>query len=135
MASESKTAVTAAFAGNLAIAIAKFIASAFTGSSAMLTEAVHSLVDTGNQLLLMHGMRRAGRPPDENHPFGHGMELYFWTFVVALLILSMGGAASIWEGVQHIRSPESISQTKNNRQKQDVSALFEGASFAVALRQ
>jgi len=135
MASESKTAVTAAFAGNLAIAIAKFIASAFTGSSAMLTEAVHSLVDTGNQLLLMHGMRRAGRPPDENHPFGHGMELYFWTFVVALLMFSVGGAASIWEGVQHIRSPESIGRAWINWLVLGVSALFEGASFAVALRQ
>src|SRR3569833_2106471 len=108
MASESKTAVTAAFAGNLAIAIAKFIASAFTGSSAMLTEAVHSLVDTGNKLLLMHGMRRAGRPPDENHPFGLGMELYLRTIVAALLTSPVGGAASIWEGVLHIRAPESI---------------------------
>jgi cation diffusion facilitator family transporter len=135
MASESKTAVIAAFAGNLAIAVAKFIAFGFTGSAAMLTEAVHSLVDTGNQLLLMHGMRRASRPPDENHPFGHGMELYFWTFVVALLMFSVGGAASIWEGVERIRDPEVISKPWINWLVLGVSGLFEGASFAVALRQ
>jgi cation diffusion facilitator family transporter len=135
MASESKTAVLAALSGNLAIAIAKGVASAFTGSSSMLTEALHSLVDTGNQLLLMLGMRRAARPPDANHPFGHGMEIYFWSFVVALLMFSAGGMASIYEGVQHVRAPEPIRRVWINWLVLGASALFEGASFAIALRQ
>jgi cation diffusion facilitator family transporter len=131
----SKTVVYAALAGNLAIAIVKFGAFWWSGSSAMLTEAIHSLVDTGNQGLLLFGMNRANRPPDESHPFGHGMELYFWSFVVALMIFLAGGAFSIYEGVQKFFDPEPISDAWVALAVLGASALFEGASFWVALRE
>ena len=131
----SKTVVYAALAGNLAIAIVKFGAFWWSGSSAMLTEAIHSLVDTGNQGLLLFGMNRANRPPDESHPFGHGMELYFWSFVVALMIFLAGGAFSIYEGVQKFLDPEPISDAWVALAVLGASALFEGASFWVALRE
>ncbi|HET6971584.1 MAG TPA: cation transporter, partial [Phenylobacterium sp.] len=110
MAGDSRIAIYAAAAGNLAIAISKFAAFAVTGSSAMLTEGVHSLVDTGNQGLLLHGLRRAAQPPDAGHPFGHGMELYFWSFIVALMVFSLGGAFSIYEGVLKVMAPEPIAR-------------------------
>jgi cation diffusion facilitator family transporter len=131
----SKTVVYAALAGNFAIAIVKFGASWWSGSSAMLTEAIHSLVDTGNQGLLLFGMNRAGREPDESHPFGHGMELYFWSFVVALMIFLAGGAFSIYEGVQKFLHPEPISDAWVALVVLGISAVFEGASFWVALRE
>src|SRR5262245_26507103 len=99
---ESKTAVTAALLGNLALAVLKGIAAAVTGSAAMFAETLHSIADTGNQLLLFLGMRLADRPPDRRHPFGHGRNVYFWAFVVSLLLFSLGGAFSIWEGVRKI---------------------------------
>ena len=108
MAGDSRIAIYAALAGNSAIAVSKFVAFAFTGSSAMLTEGIHSLVDTGNQGLLLLGLRRAARPPDKAHPFGHGMELYFWSFVVAVMVFSLGGAFSIYEGVHRLSDPEPI---------------------------
>jgi cation diffusion facilitator family transporter len=131
----SKTVVYAALAGNLAIAIVKFGAFWWSGSSAMLTEAIHSLVDTGNQGLLLFGMNRANRPPDESHPFGHGMELYFWSFVVALMIFLAGGAFSIYEGAQKFLDPEPIEDAWVALAVLGASALFEGASFWVALRE
>jgi len=135
MAGGSKVVVYAALAGNLAIAAAKLVAFVRTGSSAMLTEAIHSLVDTGNQGLLLHGLSRAARPPDEAHPFGHGMELYFWSFVVALLIFTLGGAVSIYEGVHKIQHPQVIEQAWVNFVVLGVAILFEGSSFAIALRE
>ena len=131
----SRMVIYAALAGNLAIAATKLAASLYTGSSAMLTEAVHSLVDTGNQGLLLYGLRRAARPPNERHPFGHGLELYFWSFVVALLIFALGGAVSIYEGVHKMRHPEPMTSAWVNFAVLGASMVFEGLSFAVAYRE
>jgi hypothetical protein len=131
----STTVVYAALGGNLAIAVTKFGAALYTGSSAMFTEALHSLVDTVDQGLLLYGMHRARRPPDEAHPFGYGLELYFWSFVVALLIFSLGGAFAIYEGVEKIRHPESIRNAWVNFTVLGLAVLFEGYSFGVAWRE
>jgi cation diffusion facilitator family transporter len=95
-----------AFLANLGIAASKFVAAAITGSSAMLTEGVHSVVDSTNQLLLMWGRRQANKPPDEHHPMGYGVELYFWSFVVAVMVFALGAGVSIYEGIIHIANPE-----------------------------
>jgi len=104
----SRTAIYAALIGNLLIAATKAIAATITGSSAMLSEAVHSAVDTGNALLLLYGLHRAAKPPDHRHPYGYGRELYFWCFVVALLVFALGAGISFYEGVSHLRDPEPI---------------------------
>jgi len=106
MKSGNNKVLLAALAANLGIAVAKFVAAAITGSSAMLTEGVHSLVDSSNQLLLMYGQKRAGKPADAMHPGGYGRELYFWSFVVALLVFALGAGVSIYEGVLHFLAPE-----------------------------
>jgi cation diffusion facilitator family transporter len=131
----SKLVIYAALAGNLAIAIVKFGAAYWSGSSAMLTEGIHSVVDTGNQGLLLYGLKRSARPPDDTHPFGHGMELYFWSFVVALMIFLAGGAFSIYEGVQKVYAPEPVTDAWVNFVVIGVSIVFEGSSFIVALRE
>jgi cation diffusion facilitator family transporter len=131
----STLVVYAALAGNLAIAATKFVAFALTGSSAMLTEAIHSSVDTGNQGLLLLGLARARKPPSQTHPFGYGMEVYFWAFVVALLIFALGGAFSIYEGVLKIRAPEPIERAWINFLVIGLAMLFEGGSFLVAWRE
>ncbi|MGX5800856.1 cation diffusion facilitator family transporter [Bradyrhizobium sp. Arg314] len=131
----SKRVIYAALAGNLAIALTKFAAAAFTGSSAMLSEGVHSLVDTGNGGLLLHGMRRAARPADRTHPLGHGRELYFWSFIVALLVFALGAGVSFYEGVIHIMAPEPVVNAKVNYIVLGLSFLFEGSSWLVALRE
>jgi cation diffusion facilitator family transporter len=125
----SRTAIIAALAGNVLIAVTKGIAAAFTGSSAMTSEAVHSLVDTGNEVLLLYGQHRASKPPDSNHPFGYGRELYFWCFVVALLIFAVGAGVSAYEGVIHIRHPEMIEQVWINFLVLGFAFLFEGISW------
>ena len=132
---QSKLVVWAALLGNLAIAATKFAAAGITGSSAMLSEAVHSLVDTGNELLLLYGMNRAARPPDAEHPLGHGRELYFWAFVVALLIFAVGAGVSFYEGIRHIRNPEPIVRPGVVFAVLAASFLFEGISWGLALRQ
>ena len=101
----TRTLVVALLA-NLGIALSKFVAAAITGSSAMLTEGVHSVVDCTNQLLLMWGRRAAKKPPDKYHPFGYGRELYFWSFIVAVLVFSLGAGVSVYEGIIHILRPE-----------------------------
>src|SRR6185312_168592 len=134
-ASGSHKVVYAALGGNLMIAIAKFVAAGFSGSSAMLSEGVHSLVDTVNELLLLYGLHRAGMPPNRTHPFGYGRELYFWSFIVALLVLAMGAGVSLYEGVMHVRHPESIDHPLVNYLVLLVSFVFEGVSWTVALRE
>ncbi|MEP6899681.1 MAG: cation diffusion facilitator family transporter [Rhodanobacter sp.] len=133
--SGSRTVVCAALIGNLLIAIAKFVAAGFSGSSAMLSEGIHSLVDTINEILLLYGLKRATKPADTSHPFGYGRELYFWSFIVALLVLAMGAGVSLYEGVTHIRHPEPATHLLINYLVLAMSALFEGSSWALALRE
>lgn len=130
----TKKVVYAALAGNLAIAVTKFVAAAFTGSSAMLSEGVHSLVDTINELLLLYGMRRATKRPDADHPFGYGRELYFWSFIVALLVFALGAGVSIYEGVSHVLSPEPIQKPFINYLVLVASFAFEGTTWWIALK-
>src|SRR3977135_2683577 len=105
MASEPRTAIVAAIAGNLAIAATKFVAAGFTGSSAMLSEGIHSLVDTGNEILLLLGLRKSRKPPHSGHPFGHGKDIYFWSLIVAVALFGVGGGMSVYEGITHLLHP------------------------------
>ena len=134
-ASHSTRVVLVALGGNLAIALTKLAAFAMTRSTAMLTEAIHSAVDTGDQLLLLVGQRRGRRAADDSHPFGYGMEVYFWSFIVALMIFMVGGALSIWEGVQKVLQPAPLTRPWINLIVLALSAGFEGASFRVAFRE
>lgn len=133
-ASTSKNVIFAALAGNLSIAVTKLAAALFTGSSAMMSEAIHSAVDTGNQIILLIGLRRAARPATESHPFGHGLELYFYTFVVAVLIFGVGAVISILHGIERIRNPGEIENPWINYVVLGLSVLFEGASWLVAFK-
>jgi cation diffusion facilitator family transporter len=127
--------IYAALAGNVLVAMSKFGAAAWTGSSAMLSEAVHSSVDCGNQLLMLYGIHRASAPPDAQHPLGYGRELYFWSFIVALLIFSIGAGLSFYEGVNHILAPVPITDPHVNYIVLALSLLFEGASWGFAVRE
>jgi cation diffusion facilitator family transporter len=131
----SKKVVFAALAGNGLIAAIKFAAAAFTGSSAMLSEAVHSVVDTGNQGLILYGMKRAGRPADTAHPFGYGMELYFWTFVVAILIFAVGAGVSVYEGIQKILHPQAVTDVYVNYIVLGLALVFEFAVWWIAVAE
>jgi cation diffusion facilitator family transporter len=130
----SSYVVYVAIAGNLLIAVTKTIATLLTGSSAMLSEAIHSFVDTGNEVLLLYGQRRARQPPDDQHPLGHGRELYFWSFIVALLIFAVGAAASAYEGVGRVLHPEPVADPLVSYVVLGLSFLFEGYSWHVAHR-
>ncbi|MCC7341894.1 MAG: cation transporter [Bryobacterales bacterium] len=135
MASGSKTVIYAAIAANLGIAAAKFVAAAFTGSSAMLSEGIHSAVDSGNGILLLYGVNRSNRPADDHHPFGYGKELYFWSLVVAILIFALGGGISIYEGVKHLQHPEPISNPLVNYLVLGVATVFECVALVLALKE
>jgi len=129
MASESRKAVIAAIVGNLAIAVSKFVAAAMSGSAAMLSEAIHSLVDTGNGALMLLGMHRSKRPADADHPFGSGHELYFWTLMVGVLIFGLGGGMSIVTGVLHIRAGHAVEDLALNYGVLAVAMVFESVTW------
>jgi cation diffusion facilitator family transporter len=132
--SGTNVAVWAALAGNLLVAASKFVAAAISGSAAMLSEAVHSLVDTLNELLLLYGIARSSRPPDRVHPLGYGRELYFWSFVVALLIFALGAGVSAYEGVDRLRHPTPIERPAVVFIVLAVSLVFESASWLIGMR-
>ena len=132
--SSSKTVIYAALIGNGLIAITKFIAAGITGSAAMLSEAVHSVVDTGNQGLLLYGIRRSNRPPDDDHPFGYGMELYFWAFVVAILIFAGGAGISLYHGIEKILHPEPLENVYVNYIVLSLAMVFEAFAWWVAFK-
>lgn len=134
MSSKSQAAVYAAIAGNVALAIIKGIAAIVTGSAAMLSESMHSLVDTGNGGLLLLGMHLSRRPADENHPFGHGLELYFWSLVVAILVFAVGGGMSAYEGILHLLHPREITNYVWVYSVLVCGLAFEGTSFYFALQ-
>jgi cation diffusion facilitator family transporter len=131
---QNKKVIYAALAGNTAIAITKIAAAIYTGSSAMFSESIHSMVDTGNQILLLYGLRRAGRPADERHPFGYGRELYFWAFVVAILIFAVGAGVSIYEGIHKVQHPATITNVGINYAVLSFAMIFEGGAWWVAFR-
>ncbi len=134
MAAESKQAVVAAIIGNAIVAVIKFVAGVMTGSSAMISEGIHSVVDTGNGGLLFHGLRRGARAPDAAHPFGHGMEVYFWSLIVAVSIFGVGGGMSMYEGITHIRHPSPLESASIAYIVLGLAAVFESMSFSVAWR-
>jgi cation diffusion facilitator family transporter len=132
---ESKVAIYGAIGANVAIAATKFVVAGITGSSAMLSEGIHSAVDTFNGVLLLVGIRLSQRPATPEHPFGHGKELYFWSLIVAVLIFGLGGGVSFYEGIQHIRKPEPMRDPTWNYVVLALAFVFEGTSFLIALRQ
>lgn len=135
MAEQSKLPIYGALGANFGIAIIKFIAASVTGSSAMLSEGIHSTVDSGNELLLLLGINKSKKPADRNHPFGHGKELYFWSLIVGILIFALGGGMSIYEGITHIQHPEPLKDPKWNYIVLVFSMVFEGASLFIAVRK
>ncbi len=132
---ESRLAIYGAIGANAVIAVMKFAGAAFTGSSAMLSEGIHSLVDTGNGVLLLVGLGLSQRQADERHPFGYGKELYFWSLIVAVLIFGVGGGVSVYEGILHILHPAPVEDPFWNYVILGAATVFEGASLAIAVRQ
>jgi len=135
MSSGSKTVIVAALAGNTAIAVTKFVAATITGSSAMFSEGIHSVVDCGNQGLLLFGLSRSQKPPDENYPFGHGKEIYFWGFVVAILLFAVGAGISLYEGIHHVLHPAPLGSPLVNYIVLGLAIIFESFSLYYAARE
>ena len=137
MAGSSKKAIYGAIIANTAIAICKFFGAFFTGSSAMLSEGIHSLVDTGNGVLLLFGIKRSKKPADDKHPYGYGNEIYFWSFMVAVLIFSLGGGIALYEGIEHLLhpDPEGVKNVEWNYVILILAMIFEGAALRVALKE
>jgi len=135
MESSSKKVIYAALIGNALIAVTKFVAAAVTGSSAMISEGIHSIVDTGNELLLLYGIHRAKKPADEFFPFGYGKEIYFWSFVVAIFIFAIGAGVSMYEGVHHLYHPRPMKHIFANYIVLALAMIFEGATWLVAFRE
>jgi len=133
--SSSLKVILAALIGNSLIAVTKFAAAAFTGSSAMFSEAIHSLVDTSNQALLLFGLKRAKRPADERHPFGYGREIYFWAFVVAILLFALGAGVSIYEGIEKIKDPHPVTDAYVNYIVLGLAIVFEAVVWCVAVKE
>ena len=131
----SRQVVYTALAGNLLVAVSKGVAAVWTGSSAMMSEAVHSLVDSLNEVLLLYGQHRATQRPDREHPLGYGRELYFWSFIVALLIFAIGAGVSIYQGIAQLREPRPIESPWVNYIVLAFALVFEGASWAISLKQ
>ena len=134
-ANASTKVIIAALIGNAAISITKFFAAFTTGSSAMLSEGIHSLVDTGNQILLLYGLKQAKKPADEEFPFGHGKEIYFWSFVVAILIFAVGSGVSIYEGILHVIHPAEIKNPMVNYIVLSLALIFEGGAWYFAFKE
>jgi cation diffusion facilitator family transporter len=135
MAASSKLSLVGALAANVGIAVTKFVVGIATRSTVMLTEAIHSLVDTGNSGLMLLGRRRAQRHADAEHPFGYGMELYFWSFVVATIVFGGGGGVSIYQGVRALISPRPAPALLPNYVVIAIAALFEGTSLVIGFRE
>ncbi|MCW9050685.1 MAG: cation diffusion facilitator family transporter [Deltaproteobacteria bacterium] len=135
MAASSKKAIYAALVGNTLIAITKFVAAAITGSSAMFSESIHSLVDTGNQGLLLHGLKQSRKPANRQFPFGHGKEVYFWSFIVAIFIFALGSGISIYEGLHSILHPEPIESPLINYIVLGLAIVFESAALTIAFKE
>ena len=130
----SKISLYGGIAANVAIAVSKFVAAYFTRSSAMLSEGIHSLVDSGNGILLLYGVHQSQKPADEEHPFGRSKELYFWALIVAMLIFAIGGGMSFYEGIKHIEHPEPLTDPVWNYVVLGVSIVFEGIAAVLSLR-
>jgi cation diffusion facilitator family transporter len=132
---EKNKSIYSALIANILIAITKFIAGGFTHSASMVSEGIHSLVDTINQLLLLYGLKRSHRAPDEKRPFGYGKELYFWSFIVSILIFGLGGSLSIYQGFLHMQNPQRLENPLINYGVLILSMLFEGASLLIAIKE
>lgn len=135
MSNPSKKVIYAALTGNFLIAVTKFIAAALTGSSAMLSEGIHSIVDTGNQVLLLHGLRKSRKPADDKFPYGYGKEVYFWSFIVAILIFAVGSGVSLYEGFHHLAHPRLMVNPVVNYIVIVFALFFEGFAWLFALRE
>lgn len=134
MAGSSKKAIWGAIIANSLIAVSKFVAAAFTGSSSMLSEGIHSLVDTANGVLLLFGIKASKKPADKKHPFGYGQEAYFWSFVVAILIFALGGGIALYEGIEHLLHPKELKNLTWSYVVLTMAMIFEGYALRVALQ-